>query len=1031
MHVSFPIPAGTSRVYNLTGSSAALFLSLEQEPFLAIEQTGELGERLHADILFFRALMGDLREGMPRVRLLPEPGDPGASGDRAAVIHGLAGNNDSIVTSLAGLHEPVWSPEYLEQNILRLGIGQEFDRDLIAEQLHELAYKRVSIVVERGEYCMKGWLLDIFPVTAADPVRIEFFGDEVEEMKAFDLDSQRSLHRVENLVVLPASEEKAGSQLRSVFQTRQFLVDIPAGEETDIPDSPAVRLSRYGFGGEGADAGLLPVRGLGIFPDERKSMAALAVALESLRRENRVIIVSSSKGQAERVRDILRDNDVIAPIVELPAVKDYVGDILITTGGLSSGLFLPGLLILTERELFGERPSYRPLRRSRISRLLTTMDDIAPGDLVVHRDHGIGRFADIQRREDGEGDLIVLEYSGGDRLYIPLYNIDRIKKYSAEEGVAPHLDRLGGRTWQKRTERVRKAVREMAERLLRLYAEREVVKGFAFSPDTELHREFAQFFPYEETPDQLRAIEEIGRDMETERPMDRLLCGDVGYGKTEVAMRAAFKAVFDNRQVAVLVPTTILCEQHYLTFTARFSGFPVRIDYLSRFKPRAEQQRTLRAIAAGEVDIVISTHGLLRKGVAFANLGLLIVDEEHRFGVGQKERIKEIGRGIDVLSMTATPIPRTLQMALSGIRSMSLIETPPEDRLSVRSVVSAFSEDLIREAVSRELERGGQVLFVHNVVHDIEKVGRLLMRLVPEARIAVAHGQMAERQLEAVMHRFLKRELDLLLATNIIGAGLDIPTANTIVVNRADRMGLADLYQLRGRVGRSNVRAFAYFLIPGEDLLTGEARKRLEALREMSFLGAGFRLAMRDMEIRGAGNLLGSEQSGHIHAVGFDLYVEMLEKAVAELKGIEAAEEIEPSIRLHLPAFVPEEYVEDLTVRLSLYRRIANARSLDDLAGIAAELRDRFGPLPPEVAGLLRIMGLKIGARRLLITNVSEAGGRVRFVFSGGTPVGPERVLSFQKKFRGIRFHPDGFEVGVSAGSDAVTVAEEAIRELG
>ncbi len=1001
------MPEGTSRIYNLPGSAAALFLSLQDEPFIAVEQTEELASVLYEDIGFFRSL---LHTPERIVRFLPDANGPGASGRRAEVVYEF-GKEDSLVTSLSGLDAPVWHPADLKRGSL-LSVGQERERDAVEGLLGSLGYKRVTLVMEKGEYSARGWLMDIFPSTAEYPVRVEFFGDEIEEIKFFDIDSQRSVSKVAEIRIMPAAAPSAGEGITSIVNARVIFVGEEKGEESA---DGGLFLSRFDVKGEGYHAGLLSLRGLGIYPDERKSLGDIAHALAPLVRENRVIIVASSEGQAARIKEILFDGGIVAPVVPTEDLMEYEGSLAITRGSLSSGFFLPGLLALTERELFGERPHYRPLRKSKIAHLLTSMDDIAPGDLVVHRDHGIGRFTGIRKESVGglENDLIVLEYLGGDRLYVPLYNIDRIKKYSAEEGVGPALDRLGGKTWQRRREKVRKAVREMAERLLKLYAEREVTRSFSFSPDTDLHREFYDFFPYEETPDQIKAIGEISLDMESERPMDRLLCGDVGYGKTEVAMRATFKAVYDGKQVAVLVPTTILCEQHYLTFKSRFSAFPVGIDYLSRFKSKREQDLTIKALAKGEIDIIIGTHGLLRKGISFSDLGLLIIDEEHRFGVAQKERIKEIKKGVDVLSMTATPIPRTLHMALSGIRGMSVIETPPEERLAVRSTVAVFDEGLIKEAVQRELHRNGQVLFVHNTVHDIEKTEGLLKHLLPETRFAVAHGQMAERRLEDVMLRFIRQETDVLVSTTIIGSGIDIPTANTIIVDRADKIGLSDLYQLRGRVGRSNVRAYAYFLIPGMDIITEEAKKRLQAIREMSYLGAGFRLAMKDLEMRGAGNLLGPEQSGHIHAVGFDLYVEMLEDAVAGIRGEEVKEEIEPAIALRIPALVPEWYVEDMTLRLSIYRRIAEAKSAEDIEDIASEMNDRFGSLPEEVANLLDVMRLKIMARRLLVTKISESDGRVRFAFADETSVRTDKVLGLQKIFPDIRFSKDGFELDV------------------
>jgi transcription-repair coupling factor (superfamily II helicase) len=1008
----FIVPPDASHVSNLAGSSMALFLSLREEPFFAVEQTEEAASTLFEDLRSFRAMFGGIEKD---ILFLPEPNGPEASGRRASVVRELRAGS-SVVTSSAGADAPVWLPGDLERISLLLEPGKETERDALEKRLRTLGYRRVSVVLEKGEYSAKGWLMDLFPSTSEYPLRIEFFGDVIEQLKSFDIDTQRSAGRLGSVLVLPASPPLSGGKITSLTEARQFLIDPPpsAGqaEEGSAPLN-TVSLSRFDIRGAGHNAGLLSLSGLGICPDERKSLDDISYAVASLSRDNRVVIVSSSEGQAERVKDILFDGSVIAPIVDVREVAAYEGAVAITRGKLSSGFFLPGLLVLTEKEIFGGRPLYRALKKSKVSHLLTAMEDIAPGDVVVHRDHGIGKFIGIQKEGTGliEGDLMLLEYAGGDRLYLPLYNIDRIKKYHAGEGVAASLDRLGGKTWQKKRERVQRAVKEMAEKLLRLYAEREVTSSVSFSPDTELHREFYEFFPYDETPDQIKAMEEIGRDMESERPMDRLLCGDVGYGKTEVAMRAAFKAVYDGRQVAVLVPTTILCEQHYLTFMSRFSGFTVRIDYLSRFKSKKEQDVTIRALGRGEVDLIIGTHSLLRKNISFSDLGLLIIDEEHRFGVGQKEKIKELKKGVDVLSMTATPIPRTLHMALSGIRGMSIIETPPEERLAVRSVVSVFDKGLIKEAMERELHRGGQVLFVHNTVHDIEKTADMLKGLMPGARFAVGHGQMAEKRLEDVMLKFIKREVDILVSTTIIGSGIDIPTANTIIIDRADKIGLSDLYQLRGRVGRSDVRAYAYFLVPGMDLITEEAKKRLQAIREMSYLGAGFRLAMKDLEMRGAGNLLGGEQSGHIHAVGFDLYVEMLENAVAELKGEEVKEEKEPSITLKVAALIPESYIDDMTVRLSVYRRIANVKSLEELGDREAEIEDRFGALPGEVRGLVEIMKMKIMARKLSITRISETDGKVRFVFAEETPVRPEQIFGLQNTFHGVRFHKDGFEL--------------------
>lgn len=1015
------------RLYNLQGSSAALLLCLLEKPFVLLTGTEEESVRLYNDIRFFYELLNE----SARLYYLPEPDDPESIGKRTEVLYKIS-EGDSIILSIDSYHSPSWSKDGLMSKILSLSEGEEIDRDRLAERLTETGYRRVSLVVDRGEFSLRGWILDIFPVNIEEPVRIEFYGDQIEVMRCFDIETQRSLKVIKDLKILPVCkpDEEMVSIERFGFQAC-FYTDSAAPvlskKQGDSLDSFCL-LSTLDLEGEGYRVDTISLGGLGIVSKERKSFSDFARAVKSLSKDNRILLVSASQGQAIRLKDLLFEEGIVSPIIDLKESAKYTGRINITTGTLSSGLFIDGLLILTEKEIFGERPLYRAMKRSRVSALLTTLEDISPGDYVVHSEHGIGRFINIEKRVIGRDDeeivtdFAVIEYAGGDRLYLPLYNIDKIKKYAASEGVAPSIDRLGGKTWQRKKARVKKAVKEMAEKLLRLYAEREISRGFAFSPDTELHREFYDFFPYEETPDQIRSFDEIKADMESGKPMDRLLCGDVGYGKTEVAMRAAFKAVYDGKQVAVLVPTTILCEQHYYNFLSRFSAFPVKIDYLSRFKSKRDQDLTIKALARGDIDIIIGTQALLRKDISFYDLGLLIIDEEHRFGVAQKERIKELKRGVDVLSMTATPIPRTLQMALSGIRNMSLIETPPEERIAIRSILSVFDRKLIREAIERELNRGGEVLFVHNFIYDIEKMVDLIRSLFPGVRSEVAHGDMPGKRLEGVMLDFIKGNVKILIATNIIGSGIDIPSANTIIINRADRFGLADLYQLKGRVGRSNVRAYAYFLIPGEDLITEEAKKRLEAIKDMSYLGAGFRLAMKDLEIRGAGNLLGPQQSGHIHAVGFDTYIEMLERAVSELKGEEFKEEIEPVLNLNIEALIPEEYIEDVTVRLGMYRRVAKVRSEEEIQELASEMKDRFGEMPKAVKNLLDVMRLKTMAKRLAIRGIYERDGRVRLSFSDDTPVSVEEVSSLYKRFKGIRFYSDGFDMPVGKGSMTSTI---------
>ncbi|MCE5194105.1 MAG: transcription-repair coupling factor [Nitrospiraceae bacterium] len=989
----------------------ALFLALQEKPFVMVESNEEKARELYQDILFFRSINPSNIKN--NIFFLPEPDNPETTGQRAELIYNLT-KFDSVVLSKDALNANLWTPDELGEDALVLNLKYEISRDLFEKKLIRLGYKRVALVVENGEFSHKGWVFDIFPSSAKDPHRIEFFGDTIETIKTFDVSTQKSTDIDKELVIFPASEPDENSRYQ-ITENRNYFYSDTDGLSDDIPEN-AVMLSQFSFAGEGIDAGLISMAGHGILHAERKTVYEFPDALKKISESNNVLIAASSHGQAERIKEILWEKEIIAPIISKEDAADYEGNILITIGELSSGFFINDLIVLTEKEIFGERQHFRPIKKSRVSELLNTLDDIEKGDFVVHKDHGIGKFLGIETHllENYESDVMIIEYSGGDRLYLPLYGIEKIKKYHAEEDIFPKIDRLGGITWARTKERVRKKIKEMAERLVKLYAEREITKGFSFSPDSELHREFDDFFPYVETTDQHKAIEEIKLDMELEKPMDRLLCGDVGYGKTEVAMRAAFKAVFDNKQVALLVPTTLLCEQHFRTFTQRFAAFPVNIDYLSRFKTKKDQNETIKKVTSGDVDILIGTHTLLKKNMNFINLGLLIIDEEHKFGVAQKEKMKEIKKGVDVLILSATPIPRTLNMALSGIRGMSLIETPPEERLAVKSIVSEFREDIIRDAVVRELERKGQVFFVHNRIRDIDKIYGSINKLIPDARISVAHAQMPERHLEKIMKQFIAKEIDILVSTAIVGSGLDISNANTIIINMADRMGLADLYQLRGRVGRSNVKAYAYFLIPGKNIITNEAKKRLQAVQDMSYLGAGFRLAMKDLEIRGAGNFLGAEQSGHIHAVGFDMYVEMLENAVSEIKGIKIEEEIEPRMSLRVPAFITEEFIEDVTLRLSIYRKIASAKREEDLNSLLDEVRDRFGKLPDQVNNLFDIMRLKIAARQLRVIDMIEAGGFIKVIFSQDTKVAVNKILSLHNIYGNkIKFLEQGFQINV------------------
>ena len=740
----------------------------------------------------------------------------------------------------------------------------------------------------------------------------------------------------------------------------------------------------------------------------RGRVPALLEDLRALRRAGTAVaLVARSPAQATRIQELLKEEGVGAGIGPGPAEP---GALRILVGDLSAGFHLqePACLYLTEGEVFGPRLAPRRRLRPKEARPFADFAELKPGDYVVHVDHGIGQFEGLEHLSTArvEADVLALRYAGTDRLLVPIDKLHLVQRYVGADATAPALDKLGGTSWQKAKERVRAAIREMAGELLQLYAARQVLPGTAFGPDTLWQAEFEAAFPYDETPDQFAAIQAVKRDMEAPRPMDRLVCGDVGYGKTEVALRAAFKAVLAGKQVAVLVPTTVLALQHHATFAARFAPFPVAVEVLSRFRNRTEQQGVVAGLRTGTVDIVIGTHRLLSRDITFRDLGLLVVDEEHRFGVAAKERLKQLRREVDALTLTATPIPRTLHMAMLGVRDVSTIETPPEDRLSIRTYVTRFDAEVLREAIDRELARGGQVFFVHNRVETIQHVAGQLKAIVPHARIAVGHGQQSEEELERVMVDFYARKYDLLCCTTIIESGLDIPAANTIIIDRADTLGLAQLYQLRGRVGRDRHRAYAYLLIPEDAAMTDVARRRLQVIAELTELGSGFKVAARDLEIRGAGNLLGAEQHGHIGAVGFELYCQLIESTMRELKGEPVAARVDPTIAVGVEAFLPEAYVPDATVRLGLYKRIASAESLTELREFRGELEDRFGELPREAEWLLRAMELKLLARPIRAREVEARNGRLRVALAEGTPVDPAGLVALVQRTRGLRLRP-------------------------
>jgi transcription-repair coupling factor (superfamily II helicase) len=735
----------------------------------------------------------------------------------------------------------------------------------------------------------------------------------------------------------------------------------------------------------------------------------------------KVFLTAASTGELERLADVSREYEVPYVLGESEnAAAGFTAEGALETAGLllirapfAEGVTFPEakLTIFGHADLFDVTPTVeRPSHKIRTSGFFTDFAELKPGDFIVHVDHGIGQFEGLRQIEsDGHrGEFMLLRYADDARLYVPLERMDLVQSYRVVEGSHPTLDKLGGTGWNTRKTRVRKSLEDMAEQLLTLYAARKTAQGFAFSADGNFQREFEDAFEFEETVDQNTAIADIKRDMERPTPMDRLLCGDVGYGKTEVAMRAAFKSVSDSKQVAVLAPTTVLAFQHFETFKKRFAAFPVRIEMLSRFRSAAEQKKILADLEAGKVDIVIGTHRLISKDVKFQDLGVLIVDEEQRFGVAHKERLKEMRQNVDALALSATPIPRTLHMSLVGLRDMSLIETPPRDRLAIQTVVASFQEDLVRRAIENELARDGQVYFIHNRVESIYSLATLVQKLVPKARVVVGHGQMGEKELESVMLKFIRGEADVMVATTIVENGLDIPHANTILINRADRLGLAELYQLRGRVGRSHQRAYAYLLVPPDTALSEIARKRLSAMKEFSELGAGFRIAALDLELRGAGNMLGRQQHGHIEAIGFDMYCQMLERAVSKLKGEESVPELRTTLSLGLDVRIPENYIPSENLRLRTYKRISSIASNEEKQDVHRELTDRFGAPPATVENLLEYAVLKSMCERLRISAVERQGNRIAIRFHAETPLDPATLVKVVRSRKGIKLDPSG-----------------------
>jgi transcription-repair coupling factor (superfamily II helicase) len=1122
--------SGRRRVSGLTWTARSLLIPLmaraAKQPVIVVVADNKAAEALEPALRAGCELTGAIdparlvrlpaHDVLPFENLSPHPD---VQEQRAAALFKLATGEVSIlIAPVEAAALKLFKRDYYASLAVTLKRGEEVDVEILTGHLASVGYTQMDLVEMPGQFTRRGGILDVYSPEADRPVRLEFFGDEIETIRKFDPETQRSQSGLDEAQLLPLTEtpvtehllaavharlsrqridaetdeiavEEAAATGVSVFPGWEFFTSV-AGAETSLlkllpkcalfVEEPAMvrnqidrwwnkveqRHERSGIGSlirpediylrpEVLRAALESHQGLDLdqlgvvdvldedttlgeiamntrpTPRFHGSLPALTDQLRSLiDAGQRIVLAAPNQGDVERLATVMREYQIpyrlgsrfFHPGGEqvLEEASYLAGDLrvpVIVRTHFSSGVSFPdqGLILFGANDLSDEADiAARPEpTRSKTAAFVSDFRDLHIGDFVVHVEHGIAQYQGLKEIvQDGLSiEFMILEFAEAAKLYVPLTRLDLIQKYrSTDAGPAPVLNRLGSQQWTKTKARVRKAMQDMAAELLKLYAERRTAPGTAFSPDNEFQREFEDSFDYRETDDQLTAIEAIKHDMESTTPMDRLLCGDVGYGKTEVAMRAAFKAVQDGKQVAVLTPTTVLSFQHFETFKRRFSQFPINIEMISRFRTPREQKLIVEKVEHGKVDILIGTHRLLSKDIKFQDLGLLVVDEEQRFGVRHKERLKQLRKEIDVLAMSATPIPRTLHMSLVGLRDMSVIETPPKDRMAIQTVVAKFDEKIVRSAIEVELERGGQVYFVHNRVESIYEIAARIQELVPTARVAVGHGQMGETELERVMLAFMSHEFDVLVATTIIENGLDIPLANTILINRADRHGLSELYQLRGRVGRSNRRAYAYLLVPPEQELTEVARRRLAALKEFSDLGAGFKIAALDLELRGAGNMLGGEQSGHIEAVGFELYTSMLEAAVKELKGEGGEEKPTASLNLGIALRIDESYVPEENQRLRLYKKIAGASDARALADIRAELEDRYGKPPDATVYLLEAAELRLECERIGVAQVDRKRGELQLRFTEHAAVDPNRLMKLvaRNAKRGAQFTPQG-----------------------
>ena len=954
----------------------------------------------------------------------------------------------TVVTSIDGCMDFLLPLEEIKKSLIHYESDSPIDLDDLKDSLVALGYERVGQVEMPGQFSVRGGIIDIYSLTEENPWRIELWGDEIDSIRSFDAESQRSLENLDEITIYPAVEKVGEKEMVSFLEyfSREksiLFLDEPnhlvekgmaveeeylqsrkhreeKGEQK-LPDNWLCRfdtlqkaLNQYNCA---AFCALEPKRGKWKITEKfdvtvktvnsyNSSFELLVKDLLQYKKQGfQIALLSGSRTRAERLAKDLQEEGLNAFYSTDYDRLIQPGEIMVAYGHAKKGFEYPLIkfAVMTETDIFGQEQKKKKKKKNYNGQRIQDFAELSIGDFVVHEKHGLGIYRGIEKVEVDKivKDYIKIEYRGGSNLYILATQLDALQKYSgADTAKAPKLNKLGGQEWNKTKSRVRGAVKNIAKELVELYAVRQEKEGYVCGPDTVWQREFEEMFPYEETEDQLNAIEDTKRDMESTKIMDRLVCGDVGYGKTEVALRAAFKAVQESRQVVYLVPTTILAQQHYNTFVQRMKEFPVKVELLCRFRTPAQQKKAIEGLKKGQVDIVVGTHRVLSKDIEFKNLGLLIIDEEQRFGVAHKEKIKQLKKDVDVLTLTATPIPRTLHMSLIGIRDMSVLEEPPMDRIPIQTYVMEYDEETVREAINRELRRGGQVYYVYNRVTDIAEVALRISKLVPDARVDFAHGQMSERELEQVMYGFINGEIDVLVSTTIIETGLDISNVNTMIIHDSDRYGLSQLYQLRGRIGRSNRTSYAFLMYRPNMVLRETAEKRLAAIREYTDLGSGFKIAMRDLELRGAGNLLGAQQHGHMNAVGYDLYCKMLSEAVKEAKGIHTMEDFETSVDLNIDAFIPDTYISNEFQKLDIYKRIAGIENQSDYDDMLEELLDRFGEPTKAVLNLLAIAKMKAIAHQAYVTEIKQTGKEIKITLYEKAKINPAGIPALMDKYR-------------------------------